>query len=32
VLFYTAKPLIVGDVNPLLRRLLQMQDGRRDLA
>ena len=32
VLFYTAKPLIAGDVNPLLRRLLQMQDGRRDLA
>ena len=32
VLFYTAKPLIPSDVNLLLQRLLQMQDGRRDLA
>jgi DNA-binding NtrC family response regulator len=32
VLFYTAKPLIPSDVNLLLHRLLQMQDGRRDLA
>jgi DNA-binding NtrC family response regulator len=32
VLFYTAKPLVPSDVNLLLQRLLQMQDGRRDLA
>lgn len=32
VLFYTAKPLIPGDVNLLLQRLLQMQNGKRDLA
>jgi hypothetical protein len=33
VLFYTAKPLIPGDVDLLLQRLLQLRDdGRRDLA
>lgn len=32
VLFYTAKPLILGDVNLLLQRLLKMQDGSRGLA
>jgi len=32
VLFYTAKPLIPGDVILLLRRLVQLQNGNRDLA
>jgi len=32
VLFYTAKPLIPGDVSLVLQRLLQTQGGRRDLA
>jgi hypothetical protein len=32
VLFYTAKPLIRSDVDLLLQQLLQMQDGRRELA
>ena len=32
VLFYSAKPLIRGDVNLLLQHLLRMQGGRRDLA
>jgi DNA-binding NtrC family response regulator len=32
VLFYTAKPLIPAEVDLLLQRLLQMQDGKRDLA
>jgi DNA-binding NtrC family response regulator len=32
VLFYTAKPLIPGDVILLLQRLLQMQNGNHQLA
>jgi len=32
VLFYTAKPLIPGDVSLVLQRLLQTQGQRRDLA
>jgi DNA-binding NtrC family response regulator len=32
LLFYTAKPLLPGDVNLLLQRLLQTRNGNRDLA
>jgi DNA-binding NtrC family response regulator len=32
VLFYTAKPLIPSDINLLLQRLLEVQEGRGELA
>jgi DNA-binding NtrC family response regulator len=32
VLFYTAKPLIPGDIHLLLQRLVQVHEGNRDLA